>query len=708
MKDNNQKRGNHNKQDIRKQDVQGFATAPYNFIPFEEFAIARYKMNELPVHNKFYSITNNSDGEEQRFTGKITYDLKTLTELFVGGEEERQNDERVKTRLFFQDNKNYIIPGSSIRGHVRSNAEILSLSKPEFIEDSRFMFRTFADKSQEMRKEYTKYLRCMNERGEKKSFHKSVKAGYFFWETKDKLCYIPAPDFGDTGLNYVKVHETDLRKYKILLNQNQYMYREPIIKLGTYYKQKGDNLTDKEREQYKKEYFAIISKKRNPNYEPYGNKPFSGNLVSFNYVDGKLCDLGNGKFKGNVFNSAYIRDKTFHYLINYYTLKELNERTDVYEVPLHLIIDFEKDLESNKQMNEDIKRTFYNFPYDANGKRLVGRKHAKLFFYGLDESGKLFGFGATPYFRIFYNNEVTAGLEKKPLYYKGKEIDKQEREKYVDFVEAIFGFAGDSEKSEHYEGRVCFTNCLLEKEKGKLDKKRTLIPGQPKASAIQMYLSQKDKDIKTLNHYNSTGNKLEIRGRKFYWKRERAFAGISEVNNIKIASAFQPLKSNHIFSGTVWFKNLASDELGLLISSLQLNESDTENIGYAKPYGYGKIKIENMKLHITDKTVSFLNLDSNSATKSGNIEDYKKEFVAYMDKSIPKTIMKEYSELDSIKIYKRLREDYSFQEEDISYMDVDGYKKRKILPTVQVLMKKLDNRGDIDLEALKSLGWMRK
>ena len=136
----------------QEQKEQRWSTAPYNFIPFEEFAAIPIEEKEEVSHNRFYSMHSE---KQERYTGKITYELKSLTELFVGGDRENENGER----LFFQDQDNFIIPGSTIRGLVRSNASILSFARPEFIDDQRFLYRSFADKSKVIWNQYMDVMR---------------------------------------------------------------------------------------------------------------------------------------------------------------------------------------------------------------------------------------------------------------------------------------------------------------------------------------------------------------------------------------------------------------------------------------------------------------------------------------------------------------------------------------------------------------------
>ncbi|EPS52105.1 hypothetical protein CFSAN002368_11576 [Clostridium botulinum A1 str. CFSAN002368] len=84
-------------------------------------------------------------------TGYIDYLINVETPLFIS-DGEKESD-------FFKVNGEYRIPGSTIRGKVRSNAEILSCSYPEFIENKKLWFRGAFSK--DVLKDMYKKLFCL-------------------------------------------------------------------------------------------------------------------------------------------------------------------------------------------------------------------------------------------------------------------------------------------------------------------------------------------------------------------------------------------------------------------------------------------------------------------------------------------------------------------------------------------------------------------
>lgn len=89
------------------------ATAPYNFIPFEPSAVLPYvEPDEEPG---------------QRWSGVLRVSLRALTPLLVAGLQATAGNGPAR-KTFFKVNGRHVIPGSSLKGMLRSLAEVLSFS----------------------------------------------------------------------------------------------------------------------------------------------------------------------------------------------------------------------------------------------------------------------------------------------------------------------------------------------------------------------------------------------------------------------------------------------------------------------------------------------------------------------------------------------------------------------------------------------------
>jgi len=123
--------------DYKKKKNQGYSnqknsstnlfTSPYNFVPFSN-RVYEYKETELVKHDII---------SEDVFTGEITYEVKAETPICV--------DDGTGNFHKTADGK-YSIPGSTMRGLIRNNVQILGLSSYyEDIDDYALMYRNVAN-----------------------------------------------------------------------------------------------------------------------------------------------------------------------------------------------------------------------------------------------------------------------------------------------------------------------------------------------------------------------------------------------------------------------------------------------------------------------------------------------------------------------------------------------------------------------------------
>lgn len=110
-----------------------YVGAPYNFVSFSK-DIYEYPLDRLIGHNEL---------KEEGKTGEIIYEITAQTPIIVDGGKKKDN------RPIGEFHKNawgkYSIPGSSLRGLIRSNVQILGLSGVNNdIDDYALMYRNVA------------------------------------------------------------------------------------------------------------------------------------------------------------------------------------------------------------------------------------------------------------------------------------------------------------------------------------------------------------------------------------------------------------------------------------------------------------------------------------------------------------------------------------------------------------------------------------
>ena len=104
--------------------------APYNFVPLNKDVVCPHWADFISHDIPF------SDGR----SGKIDISIEAKSPIFVGDPRKKQGN----ISLFCQDEQgNYFIPGSSIRGMLRNVMEIMTFSKLQQITERTFAVRDF-------------------------------------------------------------------------------------------------------------------------------------------------------------------------------------------------------------------------------------------------------------------------------------------------------------------------------------------------------------------------------------------------------------------------------------------------------------------------------------------------------------------------------------------------------------------------------------
>lgn len=214
-------------------------------------------------------------------------------------------------------------------------------------------------------------------------------------------------------------------------------------------------------------------------------------------------------------------------------------------------------------------------------------------------------------------------------------------------VRRLFGYTGDNPGSEgigqqdHEQlmGRIFVNTAIEVVDEAKTNEQRFLPPtflkelGMPRPSAVEHYIKQphhphrRPWDDATLMTYgDATGydEPGELAGRKFYLDRSDAYTGEpwkddSEANrqNDRSTLAFEASQPQSKFRFTVRFRDLEAKELAWLIVALCPNQFKSllggnhrdgycSKLGYARPLGWGSVRISVCDLLLLDPSVNGL------------------------------------------------------------------------------------------------------
>jgi len=378
-------------------------------------------------------------------------------------------------------------------------------------------------------------------------------------------------------------------------------------------------------------------------FEPYQKNIFFKRTANNGVESISFTPSDNNPEKAYLFNSTAARSKRSHYFV----MEPVEVNAQKYFVPESVINGYKRNMEKfriEKSENKGNIIEFYNIfeKYDELIKS-EGSENGLIVFFKTDEkternSFEVSSIGRTPYFKIEHKTQLADILgEKEP--------------NNVDYANALFGFIVNNQKEDGeshfaYKSRLRFSPVDIKGEPSQ-DTVNNLVLMTPQASASAMYLQQPYKN--QILTYEDKEESLQLNGYKYYHVLKQLVEA-KEKENKDILSSRKALKMNGVhLEGRIYFHNISRIELGLLLLSLDWKElqkskefngyiadynnkiQDTyELIGGAKPYGYGKVKIEVLDLQIEKKGIDFESLVLEPMYKGNDWNEYIDEFINYM------------------------------------------------------------------------------
>ena len=474
--------------------------APYNFIPFSDKILVRYKdASELPGHDVF---------DPNLKTGEIHVTLTAETPVFVSNG--KKNDE---ADFFRGPNGKYMIPGSTVRGMLRENVQILGFGlvrKGEDLDDNEIFFREIAAASgttgDPLKQRYKDALDIRSGRsksGKTYSTPEKVKAGYLC-KTEDGYVILPVEG------SYIRISRED-----------------PLVTS-----------------------FGDKTARAVPVAYELSGEHLARLTVPEEAQDGMKTGvlLYTGKPVGRQKNPIYL-------------FPPVNKAADPVKIPPADVISYQADWESRKNALRGGKYDpgFWALPEDETQKPVFYTEYA----------GHIY-FGMTLFPRVGYGHSLAEGL---PEHHRATAESDQV---LLDYAHSIFGFAGEKEA---YRSRVSVGDFCADREPAA--RPFAALLGEPKPSYYPGYVKEGG---------NYTEEDFQLRGYKQYWMK--AEKQPPEPANLNASTWLRPMPTGTNFKGVIRFRNLAEDELGLLLWAIRLEMGCRQNIGMGKPYGYGQVKAE--------------------------------------------------------------------------------------------------------------------
>jgi len=495
-------------------------TAPFNFVPLSEKVFfpdwAEDVSHDVPFE----------DGE----SGEIEITITAKSPLFIRDHENKEE--------FCSHNKEYFIPGSSVKGMVRNVLEIMSFSKMSQLNDDTYAVR-------DLSKSDNFYMNQMNQ-------HKNTT--YCGWLKKEGKEYV-IEDCNIPG----RIHHNQIDyalniEFSKYFKSNKFNARDNNQKTSEYkYKFVGEKIhTIKVGEMYKSATNAKYDLREFYKFDKEGQNEAKLVLTGQPTARANTGKMGDGKGFEFLFFESKKELKISEETYNNFLFAYFNERkTEPNESP-----DW-KYWKEKLEKGEKVPVFFQKSP--------TGVAH----------------FGLSYLYKLPYKHSVKDGLP-------SSHIDVRK-----DLSEIMFGYIANKEA---LKGRIQFSHFKSVKNITILNK-RTEILGTPRASYYPMYVRQNNTDFITFmdDHFSIAGWK------RYPLHRGANVRPTTKTDNTNVGTTFAPLKEGSTFKGKLRYHNLTKVELGALLSSLTFHNTKScfHNIGMAKSLGYGKIevKIDNMDIH---------------------------------------------------------------------------------------------------------------
>ncbi|MBD2150636.1 TIGR03986 family CRISPR-associated RAMP protein [Pseudanabaena sp. FACHB-1277] len=631
------------------------AVAPYNFVELPD-KIVEVDKDSLPSHDRYYG---------DRYTGKVECTLTTSSPLYIRcgytldeyadfGEKlfyQLTEEQKSKRADFFKNPSNLkpVIPGSSLRGMLRTLIEIITFSKIDRVSDEdHFFFRAVAttEKSDSLAAEYKKYVKP-----------DLVKAGYLKKDKDDWLIH-PSKQIKSASFAWIKESSISLTSSFLKFNDLNPSYQPQYLSVGfTGSPNKGTNRDNR--------YF----------------------LDSVNDETEYPTSIGTVVTSGNMKQGSEPSPRRNHCVV----FQQVSNPTPLMIDPIavqhycNALTDFQKAS-----------------PFSETTGFLANNRPV---FYSQPQSGKVVGFfGQSPNFRIPFspegNGHAATARDFIPTYLKDPEKDEN-RDPVIDIAEAIFGYVrGDKRKysNQSLSGRIFVSDANCVSNDDVWFEQEPIIPhilASPKPTTFQHYLVQKEEtkaEKPKLKHYaHKPVEETVIRGHKLYWhkgsspnfkhpekqKEEEEEEKATQITKIKL------IKTGISFKFTIHFENLSNIELGALSWVLDTAQNDDYrlSLGMGKPLGMGAIKIEH-QLYLSKRQERYNSLFSDKSWAS--CENLASSLVFILD--FKKYMVEQLQPIKDFKDHRRIKMLLSMlkwndvpQTEDTRYMEIERDKSKPCL-----------------------------
>ena len=612
--------------------IRNAAHAPYNFVPLNDKVVEVNKA--VPEADRYHD-------DEGRQSGWIELAIETKTPLYIRGalskEELEAGKDAKEISDFFAPGAKLRIPGSSLRGMVRTLVEMSAFGAFGAYDDKLLYYRALADKSN-LRKEYQEHMSSYDRKKRKANYKMSAGVLQQAGNGIDFEILPSAENFRS-----ILKHEAKARigkRYRIF---NFYkLDTEYLVVSGDMQKKKRDWLV------------------------PFPAQHASGIPVHEDDVKHYRNDSNRAAEVPNLIELA-AKGQQVPCFYSRWRDSLGRERVSFGHTPMFRLA-YQQTIGEHVPLPQYkiTKATIMHLEQEKIPGPLIEKLKVLLQkdFTSMQFEGELARAGINPRDDQKYYEMILGHA------------------RIIDFAEAIFG-------NEHsFAGRVFFEDAFLDSGQGEvlMGERTPQILASPKPTTFQHYLVQSSGDIRRLNHYNSNSS---IRGNKLYW--HKSGEGWEETNQKAIRehhtqyTSINPVKPETTFTGCIRFENLSDEELGAVLFVLNLPEGCLHKLGMGKPLGLGSVTIKT-RLYLSDRQQRYADLFcewNNVIPESDAVQEKIEAFESYLRREIGhEGSLWETERLQELRIMLNYQEGLKRQMKN-SYMKIEPnnqFKNRPVLP----------------------------
>ncbi len=519
-------------------------SAPYNFVPVSDWV-------HIP---EWWKQASHDWPFEDGYSGEIHYELIAESPLVVGNQQTKPHgDQPGEVRPFKLPNGGpYAIPGSGVKGMLRSVVEIAGFGRLRMVDDQKLSIRDLTSGASRIYGDNLTYKHWINvNRQRYRSFEPKVKAGWLAFDAASNAWRV-------TPCKFSRVEHDDLAAY----SKDSWWNNVPRTTLIAKYKQWANSGEIKD--------IKVRFTPGNVSDHRHGNR-----YLRYS----KAKDLGRGSQNGTLVFTGQpaARDRNRrgrkHMEFIFYDEKPSNQ----FDVPEPVWRDF-------SQIHGDSEEWAY------------WRSQERIPVFYLKKNGKLHSLGLAMMYRLAYDQSLHDAIRNS----SPRHLQEPGEHTGYDMADMLFGAINSTRQDDALRGRVsCELARLVDSDKTPQAQPPTIL-NSPKPSYYPNYIQQPTQNVVELHgqHYNTLMNSdVKLRGFKRYPARGREKTGVQAVaanQSPSVQVRLHTLPQGARFAGRIVFHNLKPEELGALLWAMTWGGDSKlrHGLGMGKPFGFGQVRFK--------------------------------------------------------------------------------------------------------------------